>query len=114
MIAIVQHLKMSEVDPNSLPEDSLAKKRAIAEKDVLMMQRVSMGEDAAMAFLVDRWKGPLVRFFNRSLQQQMGTEIAFSGSQSCPFMVRWENEAVGPVAIMRHKASPGAAADEWA
>lgn len=74
MIAIVQHLKMSEVDPNSLPEDSLAKEKAIAEKDVLMMQRVSTGEDAAMAFLVDRWKGPLVRFFNRSLHSLADAE----------------------------------------
>ena len=74
MIAIVEHLKMSEADPDSLPEDSLAKKRTIVEEDVVMMQRVTAGEDAAMSFLVDRWKGPLIRFFNRSLHSLADAE----------------------------------------
>ena len=74
MIAIVQHLKMTEVDPDSLPKGSLAKDRTIVEEEVALMHRVATGEDAAMALLVDRWKGPLVRFFNRSLHSLADAE----------------------------------------
>ena len=44
------------------------------EEDIVMMQRVTAGEDAAMSFLVNRWKGPLIRFFNRSLHSLADAE----------------------------------------
>ncbi len=38
------------------------------ETDESLMKRVGIGEDAALAELIDRWKNPLVNFFYRSLQ----------------------------------------------
>ena len=49
-------------------------KQTLAEEDFALMSRVATGEDAAMALLVDRWKGPLIRFFNRSLHSLADAE----------------------------------------
>ncbi len=40
----------------------------LRESDESLMLRVGIGEDAALAELIDRWKNPLVNFFYRSLQ----------------------------------------------
>ena len=40
----------------------------LRETDESLMYRVGVGEDAALAELIDRWKNPLVNFFYRSLQ----------------------------------------------
>ncbi len=40
----------------------------LRESDESLMQRVGVGDDAALAELIDRWKNPLVNFFYRSLQ----------------------------------------------
>ncbi len=44
------------------------------DEDILLMRRVATGEDAAMALLVNRWKGPLLRFFHRSLRSRADAE----------------------------------------
>ncbi len=35
--------------------------------DIALMQRVARGDDHALADLIDRWQGPLINFFHRSL-----------------------------------------------
>ena len=73
MLAIVQEMQMTEVDPNSLRKAPLEKEQ-VGEEDVALMSRVAAGEDSAMALLVDKWKRPLIRFFHRSLQSQADAE----------------------------------------
>ena len=73
MLAIVQEMQMTEVDPNSLRKAPLEKEQ-VGEEDVALMSRVAAGEDSAIALLVDKWKRPLIRFFHRSLQSQADAE----------------------------------------
>ncbi len=60
-------LKIRNMPKNaSTAEDSST--TCLRESDESLMQRVGVGEDAALAVLIDRWKKPLVNFFYRSLQ----------------------------------------------
>ena len=71
MIELIGNLHMSK-DDSGLTNKSV--KQTLAEEDFALMSRVATGEDAAMALLVDRWKGPLIRFFNRSLHSLADAE----------------------------------------
>ncbi len=72
MIAIMEKFPMSESD--SFAEPSKARKQSVFDEDVALMTRIAKGEDAAMSLLVNRWKGPLVRFFHRSLHSLADAE----------------------------------------
>lgn len=74
MFAITGNLHMLKGDSDSINKSAKAMARTVVEEDVALMRRVATGEDAAMALLVDRWKGPLLRFFNRSLQSHADAE----------------------------------------
>ncbi|MFP6899705.1 MAG: sigma-70 family RNA polymerase sigma factor [Opitutales bacterium] len=52
----------------------LTEQGSMAKEDIVLMQRVAAGEDAAMALLIDRWKKPLLRFFHRSLRSLADAE----------------------------------------
>jgi RNA polymerase sigma-70 factor (ECF subfamily) len=72
VIAIIEKYSMSESD--FLGESSNASNQHAWEEDVALMARIAKGEDAAMSLLVNRWKGPLTRFFNKSLHSLTDAE----------------------------------------
>ncbi len=74
MLAIIENLHMTESDPESILQSAQKEERDLVEEDVLLMQRIAAGEDAAMALLVDHWKAPLLRFFHRSLRSMADAE----------------------------------------
>ena len=58
--------------------------------------------------------GADAEFGESGLEKFVDAPVTFSGGQSGPFMVGREDKAVGPVTVMRHQPSPGAAAYERA
>jgi RNA polymerase sigma-70 factor, ECF subfamily len=73
MITTIESLHMSKDKSDSMNLFDKSISHATTE-EVVLMRRVATGENAAMALLVDRWKSPLLRFFNRSLQSKADAE----------------------------------------
>lgn len=62
----------ADVRPNVMPMPP--QEEQSADEDAALLLRVAAGEDAAMRPLVERWQGPLVNFFYRSLRSVEASE----------------------------------------
>lgn len=64
-------LPMADVTPFPSPSSDFGPEE---QADIVLMERIATGDEAALAALIERWKTPLVNFFYRSLRSYESAE----------------------------------------
>jgi RNA polymerase sigma-70 factor (ECF subfamily) len=62
---------MADVTPFPSPSSDFGPEE---QADIVLMERIATGDEAALAALIERWKTPLVNFFYRSLRSYESAE----------------------------------------